>query len=123
MTGEILKQRLLNRFKVLADVARKLDVSQQSLNQTLAAADIKTGFIEKLAAAYNVPASIFFEDEQIKIIQTEGDYSPASDSGNIAVTIGDSVLAERVKALEALIAEKDERINDLKERIEELKSK
>lgn len=39
------------------------------------------------------------------------------------VLIGDAILKERVKALEAIIAEKDERIKELKERIEELKSK
>lgn len=122
MTGEILKQRLLKRFKVLAEVARKLEVSQQSLNQTLAAADIKTGFIEKLAAAYGVPASVFFDDEPIKILQTEGDYSPASDSGDVSVVVGDAVLAEQIKSLKALMAEKDARICELKERIDELKT-
>lgn len=39
------------------------------------------------------------------------------------VLVGDVVLKERVKALEALVAEKDERIKELKERIEELKGK
>lgn len=56
-----------------------------------------------------------------KEIHTEGDYSPATESGDIEVIAGDAVLRERVKSLEALISEKDERIKDLKERIEELK--
>lgn len=123
MTGDLLKQRLLKRFKVLADVAKKIDVSAQSLNQTLAAADIKTGFIEKLAAAYDVSPAIFFDDENISVVSTEGDYSPASDSGDVSVVVGDAVLAERVKSLEKLVAEKDERIGELKERIEELKKR
>lgn len=54
-------------------------------------------------------------------VHTEGDYSPASDSGDVSVVVGDAVLAERVKSLEALVAEKNERIAELKERIEELK--
>ena len=54
-------------------------------------------------------------------VHTEGDYSPASDSGDVSVVVGDVVLAERVKALETLLAEKNERIAELKERIEELK--
>lgn len=123
MTGNVLKQRLIRRYKTLAEVARKLGVSPQSLDQTLAAADIKTGFIERLAAAYGVSASIFFEEEQIKVIQTDGDFSPATDSGNVSIVSGDAVLMERVKSLEALLAEKDARIEDLKERIEELKTK
>lgn len=121
MTGNVLKQRLIRRYKTLAEVARKLGVSPQSLDQTLAAADIKTGFIERLAAAYGVSASIFFEEEQIKVIQTDGDFSPATDSGNVSIVSGDAVLMERVKSLEALLAEKDARIEDLKERIAELK--
>ncbi len=56
-------------------------------------------------------------------VHTEGDYSPASDSGDVSVIVGDAVLAERVKLLQQLIKEKDERINELKERIEELKAK
>ncbi len=121
MTGNVLKQRLIRRYKTLAEVARKLGVSPQSLDQTLAAADIKTGFIERLAAAYGVSASIFFEEEQIKVIQTVGDFSPATDSGNVSIVSGDAVLMERVKSLEALLAEKDARIEELKERIAELK--
>lgn len=56
-------------------------------------------------------------------VHTEGDYLPASDSGDVSVVVGDAVLAERVKALETLLAEKNERIAELKERIEELKGK
>lgn len=63
------------------------------------------------------------EETPKKEVRTEGDYSPASDSGDISVIVGDAVLAERVKSLEALVAEKNERIAELKERIEELKGK
>lgn len=63
------------------------------------------------------------EDAPKKEVHTEGDYSPASDSGDVSVIVGDAVLAERVKSLEALVAEKNERIAELKERIEELKAK
>lgn len=63
------------------------------------------------------------EDAPKKEVHTEGDYSPASDSGDVSVIVGDAVLAERVKSLEALVAEKNERIAELKERIDELKRK
>jgi len=63
------------------------------------------------------------EDTPKKAVHTEGDYSPASDSGDVSVIVGDAVLAERVKSLEALVTEKNERIAELKERIEELKTK
>lgn len=63
------------------------------------------------------------EDAPKKEVHTEGDYSPASESGDVSVIVGDAVLAERVKSLEALVAEKNERIAELKERIAELKAK
>lgn len=63
------------------------------------------------------------EESPKKEVHTEGDYSPASETGDVSVIVGDAVLAERVKLLQQLIEEKDERIAELKERIEELKAK
>lgn len=56
-------------------------------------------------------------------VHTEGDYSPASDTGDVSVVVGDTVLAERVRLLEQIIREKDERINEYKEHIKDLKGK
>lgn len=114
MTGELLKQRLIARYNSLAEVARKIDVSPQALNQTLSAVDIKTGFIERLASAFGVPISIFFE-EDISSVHTEGDFSPASVYGNSINNIGDvAVLRERIRALEAIVEAKQETIDLLK---------
>ncbi|MBD5184664.1 MAG: hypothetical protein HDS97_07220 [Bacteroidales bacterium] len=123
MTGEILKQRLLKRYKVLADVAKKIRSFSAIVKSDFSGSGYKNCFIEKLASAYEVSPAVFFDVDLIKVISTEGDYSPASDSGDVSVEVGDTVLAERVKALEKLLAEKDERIGELKERIEELKAK
>lgn len=122
MTGAELKDILTSLDESLANVARRLDVTPQNLDSLLKTKDVKTGLIERLAIVYHKPISFFF-DEQPLIVHTEGDYSPASDSGDISVIVGDAVLAERVKLLQQLIEEKDERIVELKERIEELKAK
>ena len=45
-------------------------------------------------------------------VETKGDFSPASMNGNVSVGT-DAVLAERVKSLEALLAEKERLINVL----------
>lgn len=55
------------------------------------------------------------EESIKKEIRTEGDYSPATDSGNVSMAVGDAVLAERVKSLEALLAEKERLIKVLME--------
>lgn len=146
MTGEILKERLIKRYKTLADVARVLSTSPQALNQTLSAADIKTGFIEKLAIAYGVSPAVFFEDTSSTINSIEGNNNQLNESGAYGNINGgsNSVLQERIKSLQELmkekdksisrlerelrtseirIAEKDERIAELKERIEELKQR
>ena len=81
--------------------------------------------IAKIIVTLDVDARWLITGEETtkEKVQTEGDYSPASDSGDVSVVIGDAVLAERVKSLESLVAEKNERISELKERIQELKSK
>ncbi len=63
------------------------------------------------------------EESSLTQVHTEGDYSPASRDGDVSVVVGDAVLLERVKSLEALLSEKNARIDELKERIEELKGK
>ena len=81
--------------------------------------------VTKIIVSLNVDARWLLTGEKTpqKDVHTEGDYSPASDSGDVSVIVGDAVLAERVKLLQQLLEEKDERINELKERIEELKAK
>ena len=81
--------------------------------------------VTKIVVTFNVEARWLLTGEESpkKEVHTEGDYSPASDSGDVSVIVGDAVLAERVKLLQQLIEEKDERIEELKERIDELKAK
>lgn len=81
--------------------------------------------ITKIITVHDVDARWLLtgEDAAKKEIHTEGTLSPASDSGDIHVMVGDAILAERVKSLEALVKEKDARIDELKERINELKGK
>ena len=81
--------------------------------------------VTKIIVTLDVDARWLLTGEETpkKEVHTEGDYSPSSDSGDISVIVGDAVLAERVKHLQQLVAEKNERIADLKERIDELKNK
>ena len=81
--------------------------------------------VTKIVVTLDVDARWLLTGEETarREVHTEGDYSPASDSGDVSVIVGDAVLAERVKLLQQLIEEKDERIAELKERIEELKAK
>lgn len=127
MNGELLKARLLKIEPVMAEIARKLDTTPQSLNQTLGAADIKTGFVEQLAALYGMPIGYFFgESISIDDHSRKDDHSSflgdtEHNEGTDAMLITKLQLAEeRIKSLEeqldgknAIIAEKDARIAEL----------
>lgn len=106
-----------------AAFGRLIGMPQQNVCRIFNNAGINT---QKLVAISNALDFNFFSlycKHNNELIHTEGDYSPASDSGDVSVIVGDAVIVERVKSLEALVAEKSERIAELKERIEELKAR
>lgn len=117
MTGKDLKE-LLTKFNMSqTDIAKQLGLSQQSFSQALNAADIKSGLLERIAKALCVPVSRLYgevgnniQDSAIALgngIAVHGGCNAINDA---------SVLEERVKALEALLAEK-ERIIKLYEKM------
>lgn len=116
MNGALLKQKLLEIDSSLAEVARKLNVSQQSLNQTLNAADIKTGLLENIAKIYARPISFFFEElNGIDVSVQASQGSAASFSGAASVGKEDCDTATLKKEIEYLNRE----IEHYKARLEE----
>lgn len=113
-----------------AKVIKATGISRPALDAILEGNDFKVSNLEKIANALNVKVGYFF-DEEIAIRTAGRDYveqgeivhNGAENNGEGTLVVDDAVLAERVKSLETLIAEKDARIDELKERIEELKSK
>lgn len=100
----------------LTEIAEKLGMSQQNLSKLLSVQDVKTGLVEKISKALNVPVSYFFEDKITSSAIASGDYSAASVHGDASVnTSNEMVWSERVKALQKLVDEK-ERIIEEKER-------
>lgn len=104
MTGELLKTRILDIEPVLAEVARKMNMSPQLLNQALGAADIKTGFVEQLSAAFNKPISFFFgEKNEIEIKDNERSFNSNAD--------------EIIKELTSIIKAQEARIAQLTDKL------
>lgn len=104
MTGELLKTRILDMEPVLAEVARKMNMSPQLLNQALGAADIKTGFVEQLSAAFNKPISFFFgEKNEIEIKDNERSFNSNAD--------------EIIKELTSIIKSQEARIAQLTDKL------
>lgn len=118
MTGEALKARLLKIEPTLSEVARKLKVSKQSLSQSLAVADIKTGLIERFAVIYDRPISYFF-GESIKVDDHSSRDNSKSEHYEHSVIhkTQDSQLLERIKLLEEQLKSKDELLNCKEEAI------
>ncbi|MDY4555463.1 MAG: helix-turn-helix transcriptional regulator [Prevotella sp.] len=123
MTGNRLKEILYEKKVSQSQVAKLLGVSQQSFNQMLAAADIKSSLLERIAEALGENMSLFYPIEPVNV--TISDHGGVSIAGNntIAgnnnavgnVTMGDNsaVLQERVTMMEKLLEEKERLIKVL----------
>lgn len=104
MNGETLKAQLLKIEPTLVEVARKLDMSKQNLDAKLSTADIKTGFIEQLAAIYGRPISFFFGEKlEIEINDNEHSFNSNAD--------------EVIKELTSIIKSQEARIAQLTDKL------
>lgn len=114
MTGKELKVKLTGCGYSQSEIARRLDMSQQSFNQSLLVNDVKSGLLERVAQAINVPMSFFYPMNESHHAVAHGDHSVAAVQST--VMRGDyALLEERVKSLEALLEEKERLIKVLME--------
>ena len=114
MTGKELKTKLSACGVSQSEIARRLDMSQQSFNQSLIVNDVKSGLLERIATAIGVDMTFFYPAEGNKAVAS-GDNSVAAIQST--VTQGDSkVLQERINGLERLLDEKERTIQILMNR-------
>ena len=62
MKGADLKERLKTSHLSMAEIANRIGVSPQSLNSVFNSEDVKSGVLEKLAKALDVPLAFFYGD-------------------------------------------------------------
>lgn len=62
MKGATLKEQLKNTSYSLSEIAGKLGISPQSLNSVFNSEDVKSGVLEKLSIALDVPLAFFYGD-------------------------------------------------------------
>lgn len=119
MTGEQLRGKIKATGLSISEVARKLGTGHQNLIQALAAQDVKTGLIEKLSRALDLPLSYFYEPEP-KTIINQGDSSTAyANNGDVHVSRGNSDAAggpigSSLVYLAELIAKQESALADTK---------
>lgn len=110
MNLEAIKNFSEKRDGGLKKLAADIGMSEQNLHRCIRNNKIQAADLEKIALLLKVDIRIFF-DEPIPTlannsVETNGDFSPASMNGNVSVGTN-AVLAERVRSLEALLAEKE----------------
>lgn len=124
MTGNRLKEILYEKKVSQSQIAKLIGVSQQSFNQMLAAADIKSSLLERIAEALGENMSLFYPMIQTSLTISESGGVSIAGNNNISgnnnavgnVTIGDAaILQERVRMLEKLLEEKERLIKVLME--------
>lgn len=116
MNLEAIKKFSEKREGGLKKLAADIGMSEQNLHRCIRNNKIQAVDLENIALLLKVDIRIFFDESVSKLanntVETNGDFSPASMNGNVSVAT-DAVLAERVKSLEALLAEKERLINVL----------
>lgn len=85
----------------MVGLATKLGISKQNLDSKLSAADIKSGFIEQLAALYNKPVSFFYGE--VGAPKVERSFNSNAD--------------EIIKELTSIIKLQEERIKQLTDKL------
>lgn len=62
MTGAELKERLQATHIPMSEIARRIQVSPQNLNSLFNSEDVKSGVLERLSKALDVPITYFYGD-------------------------------------------------------------
>lgn len=119
MTGNRLKEILYEKKVSQSQIAKLLGVSQQSFNQMLAAADIKSSLLERIAEALGENMSLFYPMDSSSAVASGNGSVAVTGNNNVAgnVTMGDTaILTERIAMLERLLEEKERTIKILMEK-------
>lgn len=104
----------------IADLAKRIGKTKQAVYEIVEKDDVNTSILRKLSEVFNVPIIYFFEDD-VEMHVIADNHSQVVGIGNITRSEVESqaevtLLKERVKYLEKLLAEKERLIKVLMER-------
>lgn len=80
MTGEKLKGIIAESGYTMASAARLLEMTPQHLNQALNAADVKSGLLEKVSAAFGISIAALYGETAGVAITGSGNVANGNDS-------------------------------------------
>lgn len=107
--GLKIKELASKEKLTLADLAKRLGKTKQAVYEMVEKEDVNTAILKKLCSEFNVPINYFFEDNSGMSVTADNN-SQAVGIGNITRNDGGaeiSLLKERIKYLEELLAEKE----------------
>lgn len=119
MSGKELKEILAARGINLSELARMLGfANDQRLHSALNAADIKTGFLERIVAVTGIPLSYFYPAASATITNESSELHVRNNSGVVSGTNNGSISAgqDTQRLVEMLVeanAKKDQQIDKL----------
>ena len=96
MRGKDIKDILAQKGISQADIAKVLGISPANLNNMLAKEDVRTGLLESIAQAANIPISVFY-----------GDSYTVQGNGNALATGNNSTASSSDDRLLSLLMSKD----------------
>ena len=79
MTGEKLKALIVENGYTMASAARLLEMTPQHLNQALSAADVKSGLLEKISAAFGISIAALYGETPGVVITGSGNTTNGND--------------------------------------------
>jgi transcriptional regulator with XRE-family HTH domain len=103
MTGLELKAKLIETRYSMAEIARKLGIKSQDLNALFNVKDTKTGTVERLAAALELPIAYFYGESFSNISSVSGNNNATATGNNNTVSSSDDRLL-------TLLLNKDEQL-------------
>lgn len=108
--GLKIKELASEKNITLADLAKRLGKTKQAVYEMVEKEDVNTSILKKLCSEFNVPISYFFDGDEAGVQVIAHHNSQAVGIGNITQS-GDqteiSLLKEKIKHLEELLAEKE----------------
>lgn len=121
MTGEELKDLLQEEGTSQSELARKLGMSQQAFNQALKVADVKSGFLEKIASALGKDMSFFYQAVGVVQIGDNSTYNNQQGDNNNFCPECSVPSDEELDALVKELAESKEEVCSLKTELDYVK--
>lgn len=122
--GLKIKELASEKNITLADLAKRLGKTKQAVYEMVEKEDVNTSILKKLCSEFNVPISYFFDGDETGVQVIAHHNSQAVGIGNITQS-GDqteiSLLKEKIKHLEELLAEKERLIKVYEKMMEERK--